>query len=196
MCDIGVWNPGRVQVRPPSVPDEPENTPESEPDESNDFGPAVWRVPTRTILGKSALVLLFAIFAITTPAPERWVGVFIAAALAVYTLRDLTARERLSADAEGVVVARGYFGRRRLSWPEIESVRLDERTRFGAEVRILELDADAEIFLLSRHDLGADPRDVRRHLNALAGRPTEEKPEDDWDETWADENPDEDDEQL
>jgi hypothetical protein len=192
-----VWDSGGVQVRPSSVPDEPEDTPSPEPAgepadhadagvDATDSGPAAWLVPTRTILAKSVITAVFVIFAIALGAPERWIAVLIAAGLAAYTLRDVTARERLRADAEGVVVARGYFGRRRLAWSELDTVRVDERTRFGAEVYTLELDADDEIYLLSRHDLGADPREVRRRLNQLGGRPDEPdgKPEDeyDWDD--------------
>ena len=80
------------------------------------------------------------------------------------------ARERLRADRDGVVAVRGYAGHRRLTWSEIERVRVDARTRLGASTELLEIDAGEEIYLFSRHDLGVDPTDAVEALEAVRSR--------------------------
>ena len=61
----------------------------------------------------------------------------------------------------------GYAGRRHLAWSEIERVRVDARNRLGAQHRLLEIDADPEIFLFSRYDLGMDPAEAAEALEAV-----------------------------
>ncbi|MGE5827260.1 MAG: PH domain-containing protein, partial [Micromonosporaceae bacterium] len=56
---------------------------------------------------------------------------------------------------------------RRLAWPQIEAVRIDIRTRFGARAELLELDAGEEIYQLSRYELGVDPVAVAVVLESL-----------------------------
>jgi hypothetical protein len=165
-----------VQVRPPSVPDEPDGP--DGPDEPGGLprgpgGELVFTVPTRVTLLKFGLAALLALLAwAASNRTQTQVGLLVAAAVAVYAARDLMTRQRLRADRSEVVVARGFAGRRRLSWPQIEAVRVDGRTRFGARTELLEIDAGEEIYQFSRFDLGADPTEVARALEALrvAGR--------------------------
>ena len=100
------------------------------------------------------------IFGITV---SPWIA---ATAALAYAVRDVLARQRLHADAEGVVAVRGFATRRRLAWDQIERLGVDSRLRFGARSELLELDAGEEIFQYSRYDLGVRPEDA---LEALEG---------------------------
>ena len=87
--------------------------------------------------------------------------------MVVYGLRDVLARERLRADADGVVAVRGYSGRRHLAWAEIEAVRVDAHQRLGARTELLEIDTGPEIYQFSRYDLGTEPAEALSMLSAV-----------------------------
>lgn len=122
------------------------------------------RVPVLEALG--ALVLLA--LALTGGDPVgRVLGVAGAVLLGVLAGRDVLVRTRLSADADGVTVIAGFAGRRTLSWPQLASVRLEERSRLGLRSRLLELDSGDQLVLLSARDLGTDPEQVASALAEL-----------------------------
>lgn len=75
-------------------------------------------------------------------------------------------RPRLFADPGGVTV-RGWQGTRHFPWTEITfQVRRNER--FGRTVESLELDLpDDKLLILTRLDLGEDPRDVAEALDEI-----------------------------
>jgi hypothetical protein len=54
-----------------------------------------------------------------------------------------------------------------LAWSQLERVRVDQRLRLGLRTDMLELDAGEELFLLSRYDLGAEPRDALAALRTV-----------------------------
>jgi len=87
--------------------------------------------------------------------------------LAALALRDVLAPVRVAADAEGVTVVRGYAGRRRLAWPEVTAIRVDERRRLLMDTRLLEIESADDLFLFSFFDLGADVHDVADALERL-----------------------------
>ena len=89
----------------------------------------------------------------------------VALALALAGLYGTVVRPRLAADGEGVTV-RGLTGRRRWSWAEV-NVRLVRTRRLGREVATLELDAEPDLVVLGRLDLGEDPEDVVDALLAM-----------------------------
>ncbi len=131
----------------------------------------IFAVPTWVIVAKLAsAALLVALALLSVNGPQMVVGLVAAGAVGAYGLRDVIARVRLAADASGVVAVRGYAGHRRLAWSEIERVRVDTRSRFGARSELLELDAGAEIFLFSRYDLGAEPDAAAAALEAVRVR--------------------------
>jgi hypothetical protein len=68
------------------------------------------------------------------------------------------ARPRLAADADGITV-RSLVGRRHWPWAAV-NVRLARTRRLGREVTTVEIDADPDLVVLGRFDLGADPADV------------------------------------
>lgn len=152
----------------PSGSDRPGAQGSDRPGAPGPGGSVGFRVPIRVTVGKfgTAAVLLLAglLFA-----EDASLGVALAAAVAVaaYGARDLAARERLRADADGVVVVRGFAGHRRLAWSEIERVRVDTRTRLGARSELLEVDAGDEIYLFSRFDLGVDVEDALVALHSV-----------------------------
>jgi len=91
--------------------------------------------------------------------------------LLVLAVRDVVARPRLSAGADGVHV-RTWTAGRCLPWPLLR-VRVRRTRRLGVTSSALELDTAAGpddagvLVLLGRRDLGADPEEVARALRAL-----------------------------
>jgi Bacterial PH domain len=129
-----------------------------------------WRIkpilPVTKGLGAVAIVVL--VFAFGRDDAVQWVlAGAVALGLLGWALRDLVAPVRLAADTEGVTVVEGFARRRWLPWSQIERVRLDRRVRLGLTAELLEIDADDALFLLSMHDLGADPHDVLAELDDL-----------------------------
>jgi hypothetical protein len=97
--------------------------------------------PGRLLLSVVALVLV-------------WIGLF-----------GTIARPRLLADTAGITV-RGLTGRRHWTWAEV-NVRLVHTRRFGRDVATVEVDAESDLVVLGRFDLGVDPVDVIEAIRAL-----------------------------
>ena len=117
-------------------------------------------------LGAVAIVAL--VLAFGRDDPVQWfLAVAVGLALAGWALRDVIAPVRLAADPDGVTVVVGLAGRRRLTWSEIERIRIDHRDRLGVRAKLLEVDAGDHLYLFSRYDLGAEPEDVLASLLAL-----------------------------
>jgi hypothetical protein len=164
-----------VRIRPGGYEDEPDDLGAAEgPADQASADHVSYVVPTRVIVVKFAVAALLVVLALVAlgsgERSQSVIGLVVASAVAVYAARDLVARERLRADPDGVVAVRGYAGHRRLAWSEIERVRVDARTRFGASTELLEVDAGEEIYLFSRHDLGVDPTDAAEALEAVRSR--------------------------
>jgi len=131
-------------------------------------GRVSFSVPRRVMWIKFAGAALVGLGALTVNNRSQVLVLLVAAAgLAVYAGRDLLAGERLRADADEVVAVRGYSSRRRLAWSEIERLRVYATTRLGAHSEMLEVDTGDEIFLFSRFDLGVDPEEALRALEAV-----------------------------
>lgn len=129
-----------------------------------------WRIrpalPVSKLVGAVAVVVLALAFAGGDPIRWALAGV-VAAALAIWAVRDVIAPVRLAADTDGVTVLTGFAGRRRLAWSQIERVRVDRRSHRGLRSEVLELDAGEAIYLFSAHELGALPEDVAATLADL-----------------------------
>ncbi len=132
--------------------------------------PAIWRVPrvvpTLKLAGAAALLALALLFSDGDPV-RLTVGAVAAAGLVGWAGRDLVAPVRLAADAAGLWVSRGYAGRRRLDWAQVERIDLDSRTRRGLRTGTLEIDTGDALYLFGRYDLGAEPADVVEVLRAV-----------------------------
>ena len=130
-----------------------------------------WRARTAETVVLAAGGALLVLAALTLDAGGRLLVGAAGALLVGLALRDLALRPRLSADPGGVVV-RTLTGRTRLPWPGLR-VRLRTTRRLGMRSRLLELDTAAgpddpgTLVLLGRRDLGTDPADVVRALEAL-----------------------------
>jgi hypothetical protein len=129
-----------------------------------------WRIkpvlPVSKLIGVVAVVVLA--FAFAGRDPVRWVlAALVVVGLLGWAARDLLRPVRLAADAEGVTVVTGFASRRRLSWDQIERVRVDRRTHRGLRNEMLELDAGEAIYLFSANDLGALPEEVATALAEL-----------------------------
>ena len=118
-----------------------------------------------------AVALCLALALVVLDSPGRLLvgtGVLLLLALAA---RDLLARPRLAAGADGVDV-RTLTGRQHLPWSGLR-VRVRDGRRLGIRSRSLELDTsagphdDGVLVVLGRRDLGTDPADVARALRTL-----------------------------
>lgn len=127
-----------------------------------------WRVPGRVPAGKLIIAGVLVLLAVLVAA-EWWqlaVALVAAAGMAGWAARDLMAPVRLAADSDGLTVVTGFARRVRVPWSQIRRVRVDTRRRS----RMLEVDVDETLYLLSRYELDADLDDVVAHLEQL--RPT------------------------
>ncbi len=86
---------------------------------------------------------------------------------AVYGVRGLFAPVRLAADEHGLTVIRGYLGKARLEWSEVDRITVQRRSRLGMRSEFLEIDAGEQLYLLSPYDLGTDPEAVLATLRHL-----------------------------
>lgn len=130
-----------------------------------------WRVPAAQTAVKGAGALVLAAIAALGAADRALLLLAGVAALsaAVMALRDVLAPVRLAAAPGGLTVVSGYAGRVHLPWPQVAVIKVDQTSRYGLRVRLLEIEtSDQEVYLLSRHDLGEDPETVCRELQEIA----------------------------
>jgi Bacterial PH domain len=141
--------------------------------------PQPWRIkpviPVTKMLGAVAVIVLAVAFGRRDPV-QWFLAIAAAIGLATWAARDLIAPVRLAADHDGVTLVVGFAGHRRLAWAQIERVRMDRRERLGVRSNLLELDVGDSLYLLSVHDLGADPEEVLRSLLALRSGPSSDTP--------------------
>jgi hypothetical protein len=131
-----------------------------------------WRVDRRLTIAKCAGAGIFALAAmIGYPDPGQVIVVGLAAVLlAVLALRDILMPVRLAADADGVTLATGFAGYRRLGWDRIERVRVDARRGVVLRSQVLELDAGDKLYFFSVNELGAPCDEVAARLRAYQRR--------------------------
>jgi Bacterial PH domain len=125
-----------------------------------------WRVPPAHTALKAAATVAMAALALLSldDRPFLLLAGVATLGLAALVVRDLLAPVRLTVDAEGLTLVTGYARRRRLPWPEITSLRVDERRRLLLHTRLLEVHTTDDLHLLSAYDLGADVRDALTDL--------------------------------
>jgi hypothetical protein len=110
----------------------------------------------------------------STSADQLFVAV-VTIALLVTCLAGTVLRPRLRADSEGVAV-RGLGGTHRWPWPDV-GVRVRTTRHLGLTAPALELEVPEDatssgLVVLTRLDLGADPRDVAEEIEALRPQPS------------------------
>jgi hypothetical protein len=118
-------------------------------------------------LAIAAVVVVVGALVATGPA-QYGAAALVVAGLVGWAARDLVAPVRLAADGQGVTVVTGFARRTRLAWSQVDRIRVDVRRRS----RLLEVDADEQLYLFSRYDLDADMDQVAGTLQLLrsAGR--------------------------
>lgn len=125
-----------------------------------------WGSPPAGIAGIAVAGLLMAVGSLTVaddPAGRILTGI-AAVGLLVFAVGSWRARPRLAVTPDGLVY-RGWFRSQTLCRDDIELIRITEFRRWGRTVRLLEIETgNAQLFVLSRWDLGGDPLDV---LDAL-----------------------------
>ncbi|MDI2032643.1 PH domain-containing protein [Saccharopolyspora sp. TS4A08] len=97
--------------------------------------------------------------------PDRLFAGVLALALLAASLFGTVCRPRLQADATGITV-RTLTGRRHFAWDQV-TIRVRETRRLGLTSASLELDADPDLTVLTRLDLGEDPYTAADALHAL-----------------------------
>ncbi|MBT8224942.1 MAG: PH domain-containing protein [Dactylosporangium sp.] len=91
-----------------------------------------------------------------------------AVALGIHAARDLLAPVRLAADADGIVVVRGFARTERIPWSAVERIRVDERARLGGRSRLVEIDTGETLHLFGAGELGAPVDEVVAALHRLS----------------------------
>lgn len=172
--------------RPPDEPDDSDDAYDGSEDAFDDFfddefeesrparpvGPpptsVSYRVPIVVFAAKCGLAAVLVVVTLVFGVREQ-VTIGLAAALAViiFAARDVVARERLRADADGLVAVSGYAGRRHLDWSDVQRMVVDSRLRLGARTETLEVDAGDQIFLFGRFDLGVPPDEALATLEQI-----------------------------
>lgn len=129
------------------------------------FGP-----DRRLTAGTAALTVVFAAAAALTSDPGgRILFVVAAVILAGYAASDVLLWPRVLATADGITV-RGPGTTTFLPWRSVERVHTDARQRWGLRSVTLEIDAGAQLFVLSRRSLGVQPDEAADLINAFDPR--------------------------
>lgn len=134
--------------------------------------------PGELLVAAGGGLMLGVLAALTDDRPGQVLVGLAAAGLLVVAALGALRRPRVVADAAGITI-RGPLRTRHLDWVDVGSVLLRHHRRLGLEVGMLEISGTDDVdglLVLSRGDLGTDPREVHPvltalHLAALRGRP-------------------------
>jgi hypothetical protein len=103
---------------------------------------------------------------LATDLPGRVLAGIAGVGLMVFAGFSWRSRPRLALTAQGLAV-RGWLSTRLLAPDSLTRVRVTDFQRIGRTHRLLEIEtADDRLLILSRWDLGTDPRDVFDALTA------------------------------
>ena len=128
---------------------------------SNCWAPAKGLVACGWALAAGAAIWLLLV---DNPPDRLFVAVLLIALVAV-SAHGSFVRPRLVADSSGLTV-RTLAGNKHFSWPQV-TVRVREHRRLGRTNAGLELDADHQLIVLGRLDLGTDPYEVAFRLREM-----------------------------
>lgn len=126
-----------------------------------------WSPPAAGIAGCALAGVVLAISAVTvaTDLPGRVLAGIAGVGMLVFAGLSWRARPKLALTAQGLAL-RGWWRTRLLAPGSLSRVRVTEFQRIGRTQRLLEIETNAdELLILSRWDLGTDPREV---FDALA----------------------------
>jgi hypothetical protein len=127
--------------------------------------------PSRAIAGLIAFAgAVSAVAAVLNSDPGgRLFLACVTIALLAIAASDLVFSPRLTAGPTGLAIF-APMTRTSLSWAEIDSITVDERTHLGLASRALEIESGDLLVVLSRRRLGMDPREVLTQLEAVRPR--------------------------
>ena len=131
-------------------------------------GPAQWSPPAGGIAGCALVGALLAGGAVTLAAdtPGRVLAGVAGVGLLVFAGLSWRSRPKLALTFDGLAV-RGWWRTTVLTPDSLTRLRVTQYQRIGRTHRLLEIETrEDQLLILSRWDLGADPRDVLKALNA------------------------------
>ncbi|WP_409427809.1 PH domain-containing protein [Mycobacterium sp. SMC-11] len=131
-------------------------------------GQTEWSPPAGGIAGCALIGAVLAIGAVTvaTDTPGRALASIAGVGLMVFAGLSWRARPKLALTFDGLTV-RGWWRTRVLTPDSLTRLRVTEYQRIGRKHRLLEIETlDDELLILSRWDLGTDPREVFEVLSA------------------------------
>ncbi|WP_231384144.1 PH domain-containing protein [Mycobacterium sp. UM_WGJ] len=121
-----------------------------------------WSPPAGGIVACALVGAALAISATTiaTDTPGRVLGSIAGVGLLVFSGLSWRARPKLALTFDGLAV-RGWWRTKVLTPDSLTRLRVTEYQRIGRKHRLLEIETvDDELLILSRWDLGTDPREV------------------------------------
>lgn len=124
-------------------------------------------MPRRITAVKAAAAVVFAGLAAVGDSRQVFLAGVAALGFGALVLRDLLAPVRLAVDEDGVTAISGFAGTERISWNDVDRIRVDARRRYGLPTEILEIDTGEQVRLFSRHDLGESAVKVAETLMRL-----------------------------
>lgn len=127
-----------------------------------------WAPPARGIAGCALAGAVLAISAVTlaTDLPGRLLAGLAGIGMLVFAGFSWRSRPRLALTGQGLVL-RGWWRTRLLTPGDLTRVRVTDFQRIGRTQHLLEIETDDDdLLILSRWDLGTDPRDVFAVLSA------------------------------
>jgi hypothetical protein len=127
-----------------------------------------WSPPASGIAGCAVVGAVLAIGAVTlaTDVPGRVLAGVAGLGLLVFAGMSWRARPKLALTFDGLAV-RGWWHTTVLTPDSLTRLRVTEYQRIGRKHRLLEIETrDDQMLILSRWDLGTDPREVLTALNA------------------------------
>lgn len=127
-----------------------------------------WSPPAGGIAGCAVIGAVLAICAVTvaTDTPGRVLAGVAGVGLLIFAGMSWRSRPKFALTFEGLAV-RGWWRTTVLRPERITRLRVTQHQRIGRTNRLLEIETrDDQMVVLSRWDLGTDPRDVLAVLNA------------------------------
>ncbi len=124
-------------------------------------------MPGRITAIKTLAAAAFGALALAGDGKQVFLAGMAALGFAVLVARDLLAPVRLAVDASGVRAISGFAGMERISWNDVDRIRVDARRRYGLNTELLEIDTGDQVHLFSRHDLGVSAVEAAETLMRL-----------------------------
>jgi hypothetical protein len=124
-------------------------------------------VPGRITAFKAAAAVAFGVLALVGDGKQVFLAGVAALGFGVLVVRDLLAPVRLAVDENGVRAISGFAGMERISWNDVDRIRVDARRRYGLSTELLEIDTGDQVHLFSRHDLGVSAVEAAETLMRL-----------------------------